>query len=434
MSIVEPYREFVQEKRAEGVEIRALHALLRERAFEGSYSSVKRFVARLEEHEPEKFLRLETAPAEEAQVDFGYAGEVHDASSGRKRKAWIFVMTLSYSRHQFVEAVFDQSVETWTALHVRAFEHFGGVPGRIVVDNLKAAIVRAVLHDPEPQRSYRELAEHYEFLISPCRPRTPRHKGKVESGVRYVKRNALAGRDFASLQAMNVHLAKWVREVAGIRQHGTVYEQPLERFERERDELKALPAERFEVRSWKKAKVHRDCHVVFDYSHYSIPHRFVGREVWLRVTAERVEAFHEHERVTSHSRAKERGEWVSNKDHYPPEKLKGLLPEPVHLRTEAERVGERTAEFIDRLLGDQPIDRLRGARSTLRLQKRFGASRLEAACDRALNYDQISVRTIKSILEKDLDLESSGGIVAFPGPLPKTSRFARPAFELMADY
>ena len=120
-------------------------------------------------------------------------------SSERVRKAWVFVMTLGYSRHQYAEIVFDQKVETWVELHVRAFESLGGVVKRVVLDNLKAGIVKAVVHDQEAQRSYRELAEHYGFLISPCRPHTPHHKGKVESGVRYVKRNALAGRKFKDI-------------------------------------------------------------------------------------------------------------------------------------------------------------------------------------------------------------------------------------------
>lgn len=192
-STVEPYRSFVEEKRADGVELVALHALLRERGFDGSYSALRRFVAQIEKQEPEKFVRVETPPGEEAQVDFGYVGMIYDELSKRERKAWVFVMTLSFSRHQYAEIVFDQRVETWIRLHITAFESFGGVVNRVVIDNLKSGIVKAVVHDPEPQRSYRDFAEHYGFLISPCRPRTPQHKGKVESGVHYVKPQCARG-------------------------------------------------------------------------------------------------------------------------------------------------------------------------------------------------------------------------------------------------
>src|SRR6266545_689209 len=130
---------------------------------------------------------------------------------------------------QRAELVFDQSVATWLRLHRVAFEFFGGVPRRVVLDNLRAAIVHAALYDPEVQRSYRECAEHYGFLIAPCRPRTPEHKGKVEQGgVHYVKRNALAGRAFRDLHDGNRHLLRWCVETAGHRVHGTTKRIPLD--------------------------------------------------------------------------------------------------------------------------------------------------------------------------------------------------------------
>jgi transposase len=193
---------------------------------------VKRFLRRVAPCARPATLRLEGAPGEEGQVDFGFAGEVLDPAVGRLRRAWVFVMVLAFSRHQYAEAAFDQNVETWLRLHRAAFDFILGVPRRIVLDNLRAAIVRAALYDPEVQRSYREFAEHYGFLIAPCRPRTPEHKGKVEQGgVHYVKRNAPAGRAFRDLGDMNRHLRGWCLETAGRRVHGTTKQVPLEVFE-----------------------------------------------------------------------------------------------------------------------------------------------------------------------------------------------------------
>jgi hypothetical protein len=303
---------------------------------------------------------------------------------------------------------------------------------RVVLDNLKAGIVQAVLHDAEAQRSYRELAEHYGFLISPCRPRTPRHKGKVESGVRYVKRNALAGRTFVDLEAANAHLERWVMDVAGHRDHGTTHEAPLARFAVEQPVLQPLPSQRYEVTVWKRAKLHPDCHVVFEGSYYSAPHRLVGQALWVRATPRRVELHHEHARVASHARAQRRGEWHTLRDHLPPEKLLGLLPQRVQLRAQAEAQGPATAELIDQLLGDRPLDRLRGAQAILRLGQRVGRSRLEAACCRALAFGEIRYHTVKTILAKGLDLEPLPAAALRPGPLPKTSVFARPASDFLA--
>jgi transposase len=428
VSSVEKYRAFVEEKRKKGVEIMALLGLLRERGYEGSYSSLRRFVCRLEPRKPKATVRVETPPGQEAQVDFGYVGKLYDSVTRRFRKAWAFVMTLSYSRHQYAEMVFDQKVETWVELHVRAFEWFGGVVHRIVIDNLKSGIVKAVLHDQEAQRSYRELAEYYGFLISPCRPRTPEHKGKVESGVHYVKRNGLAGRDFVDITAGNAHLLRWVMEVAGLRDHGTTHEQPLVRFEREREALLPLPPQRYEIAVWKQAKLHPDCHVVFDYAYYSAPYRLVGEELWVRGTPRRVEIYRDYERIATHPRAVHKGQRRTLDEHLPPEKLAGLFPEPVRLRAQAEKVGPSAQEFIDRMLGERPLDRLRSAQGVLKLGQRFGANRLEAACRRALSFDEVRYHTVKNILNRGLDVEPIKTELT-AGPLPATSVFARTASE-----
>lgn len=155
-----PYQDVICKLRQQGVEMKAIHQRLTEdHGYTGSYSALWRFVRRLEPALPAAFVRLETPPGEQAQVDFTGAGMKLDPTTGKLRKAWCFVMTLSCSRHQFACLVFDQKVETWLRCHRRAFEHFGGVPRQIVIDNLKAAIIKAVLHDPVVQRSYREFAE-----------------------------------------------------------------------------------------------------------------------------------------------------------------------------------------------------------------------------------------------------------------------------------
>lgn len=260
-SLVEPLRERVLALYERGVEGQAIWQLLvEEHGFTGSYWSVKRFLRRHAARARRATLRLEVGPGEEAQVDFGSAGQFLDPESGRMRRAWVFVMTLSFSRHQYAELVFDQTVETWRRLHRAAFEFFGGVPRRVGPDNLRAALVHAALYDPEVQRSYRECAEHYGFLIAPCRPRTPEHQGKVEQGgVHYLKRNALAGRAFRDLHDGHRHLLRWCLEVAGRRRHGTTKQIPLEVFDHvERAALGALPLTPWQPVEWKRAKLHGD--------------------------------------------------------------------------------------------------------------------------------------------------------------------------------
>ena len=210
VSSVEPYRRNVIQLRQEGVEIAAIHQRLKERGYRGSYASVHRFVRNLEPATPEVTVRVETRPGEEGQVDFGYAGRLIDPETGELRKTWVFVMTLSWSRHQYVEFVFDQKLETWLRLHRNAFDFFSGVPARVRIDNLKAGISKVCWDTPEAQSSYRECAEHYGFLITPCYPRTPQHKGKVEQGgVHYVKRNFLGGREPTAITQANRDVLRW---------------------------------------------------------------------------------------------------------------------------------------------------------------------------------------------------------------------------------
>ena len=248
-STLAPYQEVIEQLLDQGVEMTAIWQRLQENyGYGGSYSSVRRFAHRLRPVEPEAFVRVHTAPGEELQVDFATIGPLFDPLSGRPRPAYVFVATLSYSRHQYAELVFDQKVPTWLALHRHAIENFGGVPKRVVPDNLKAAVRKALVHDPVLGEAYRRLALHYGFLISPTVRRTPRHKGKVESGVHYVQRNFLAGQEFVDINAANQRLWAWVREVAGTRTHGTTRQAPLQLFhDYEQAALQPLPATPFSL-------------------------------------------------------------------------------------------------------------------------------------------------------------------------------------------
>jgi transposase len=433
-SSAEPHRETILALRKAGEEIQAILQILRDRhGYRGSYSSVWRFIKRLEPGVPGACARVETAPGEEAQVDFGCVGKKLDTRTGKERRAWSFVMTLGFSRHQYAELVFDQKSETWLGLHVRAFEWFGGVPARVKIDNLKAGILKACWHDPRVQRSYREMAEHYGFLIAACKPGKPEHKGKVESGVRYVKRNALAGRGPEPIADANAHLRRWIMDVAGVREHGTTHEAPLLRFnEVEKAALKPLPATRYELTVWKEAKLHADCHVVFEKSFYSAPHRLIGQQLLLRATPERVEIYHEHERVASHSRAQRPGTRVSTFLHYPPTLLEGVMATPVRLRAKAAEAGPSTSELVGLMLDDKPVDRLRQAQGVVGFIERYGAGRLEAACRRALVFGEASYRAVSTILREGLENMPLAPEAVSAGRVPSTATFARPVADIAA--
>lgn len=429
-SSVARYREVVVRLHREGVESAAIWERLKERGFDGSYSAVWRYIQKLDPSLPDVTVRVETEPGAEVQVDFGYAGKLLDPERGKLRKSWAFVMTLSWSRHQYVEFVFDQKVATWLRCHVNAFTYLGGVPKRVVIDNLKAGITRACWEDPQVQHAYGECAEHYGFLIAPCRPATPQHKGKVEQGgVHYVKRNFLGGREPTTLAQANRDVLVWCETTAGLRKHGTTKEKPLHRYlDTERSRLQPLPEAPYDLAVWKMVKLHRDCHVVFDNAYYSAPHRLVGQQLRVRGGMQSVRIFTmDYQLIASHERACEPGQRLTHPAHLPPELLDGLCMDRDTCRTAAQDIGPATTEVITQLLDDGVVDRLPTVRRLLRLRDRFSDQRLEAACGRALRYDDASYPTVKRILEKNQDGERTD-----PEPIrAAASIFVRNAADLV---
>ena len=405
ISTVLPYKEVVVLLLEQGVEMTTIFDRLRQdHGYTGSYSSIRRFVRHLRPPGVEGFVRVHTTPGEEAQVDFGSVGMLLDPVSQRLRQAYVFVMTLCFSRHQYAELVFDQKIATWIGLHRRAFESFGGVPHREVLDNLKAAVLEASLHDPVLGEAYRRFAQHYCFIVSPNRPGTPQHKGKVENGVHFVKRSFTAGQTFTDIREANRKLALWVQERAGTRQHGTTHQPPLALFlAQEKDKLLPLPAEPFELTETRVVKLHPDCHVTIDGSYYSAPYTYVGQELDAYIFERVVQLFRGIELLTTHPRATYKGQWETKDEHYPPGKAAYLEKTPLYCRKQAANIGPATSEVVDMLLNERPLDKLRSVQAILRLTDSVGQGRLEAACYRALFYGDIRYRRIKDILNAALD-------------------------------
>ena len=429
-STLEPYQSVVEKYVEQGLEKSVILQRLRENyGYQGSYSSVRRFVARLNPPEKEAFVRVHSQPGEEMQVDFGNLGSIFDPKSGKLRNGYVFVATLGYSRHQYAEIVFDQKINTWIGLHQRAFAFFTGVPQRVVVDNLKAAVVKALILDPILGEAYRKLAQHYHFIISPNRPRTPRHKGKVENGVNYVKSNFFAGQEFVDIESANRRLKVWIVETAGVREHGTTHQAPLKLFrEVEQDSLQTLPAESFSLHEIRMARVHSDCHIVVEGSFYSVPYTRVGSQVEVHVHDRVVEIYANHELLRTHLRAIRKGQWQTELADYPPYKAQYLLKTPAYCRQMASRIGLHTHQVVDQLLADRPLDRLRSVQAILRLAESVGESRLEAACARAVHFGDLRYRRIKDILNAALDREPLPDLVA-AAPRQREFVFSRKPLE-----
>jgi hypothetical protein len=350
--------------------------------------------------------RNDPLPGEEAQIDFGYLGMWQDSKTGKKYRLWAFVMILSFSRHMFVRVVNRMDQREWLACHILAFDFFGGVPHIIIPDNLKTGIIKADLYDPKFNQGYEELAHHYGVIIDPARSGKPKDKPRVERMIPYVRDSFWSGRDFVSQEEINRQAIQWCLRVAGVRDHGTTHKQPLTLFRlAEEKALKPLPVAPFDIVTWHQAKVALDCHIQVITTLYSVPYQYVGKRVDVKLGSKVVEIYLDSKLIKTHPRGS-RGQRVTDWNDYPPEKVAFFQRTPAWCRQQAGVIGPSTKETVDTLLGEHALHYLRQCQGILRLKEKYSPERLERACARANAFGDPRYRTVKTILERDLDKQA----------------------------
>lgn len=442
VSSIEGYRGVIEPLALAGIGPQAIFDRLRQEhaEFGGSLSAVKRLCRSLRRERgvraEDVVIAVETAPGHTAQVDFGYVGKLYDSDEGRLRKAYVFVMVLGHSRHQFARICFDQKVETWLTLHAEAFEHFGGVVETVVPDNLKAAVIRSAFVASDPttlNRSYREFARHYGFKIAPTPPYSPEKKGKVEAGVKYVKNNFFAARpDERDAQVLQRELDRWVMEVAGTRIHGTTQQRPLDVFEGiERAVLSGLPSRRPDLVVWHEAQVHRDCHVQFRKSMYSVPWRFVGKRVWVRADRACIQLFFEDTRIATHERVSA-GMRRTDESHLPEHRSDYRHRARDYWEERADALGPEVGAYVREVFdSDDVLDQIRAVQAIVKHLAKFPPDRAKNACLRASFYGAHRYGALKNILRKGLDLQPLPNTPAVPDAALPAPRFARNLRDLL---
>jgi len=372
-----------------------IHEEIARDGFRGSYSTVKKYIQEIKRKD-NIFVRIHTEPGEEAQVDFGYLGITKD-DAGKNRKTWVFNMRLSYSRLDYYQKVYDQKVETFTSCHIHAFEFFGGVPKYVRIDNLKSAILKASFYEPLYQQVYKDFAAYYSFGPLPCRIARPNDKGKVESGIKFVKNNFFKGRTFASGVDLERQLKEWNRN-ANERIHGTTRKVPMEVFTgKEKSCLGSLPPVRFAVSKISTRKVYHDCHIYVDYNYYSVPYEYVGKKVDVEITESLVKVFYGGSRIALHKRITDKGAFSTIESHYPAFKIFNIEENQKIFKQKMKEVGSYCEKFFDSAVSQKPKSSSAIARGVLSLKKFYPDSVIEASCKRALFYGAIEYRVIKSI-------------------------------------
>jgi Integrase core domain len=385
-----------------------------------SYSSFRRYVrAQFDEVRPEEVViwRPPVGAGEEAQVDYGYLGTWADPASGHQRRVWAFSMVLSYSRHLFMRPVLRMDQASWADCHVAAFAFFSGCPARVVLDNLRAGVIKPDLYDPKLNRSYAELGAYYNVLLDPARAFHPKDKPRVESLQKYIKTSFFAGREFSSFAEMLAAAARWCAEVAGRRAPRALEGRtPLEVFAAEEaSALLPVPAMPFELATWSRPKVGPDAHAQVGRTLYSVPWRLIGKRLDARATSELVRFYLDGELVKTHP-AQARGRRTDWAD-LPDQRVSFFMRTPAWCRSQAAMVGPATQALVDELLSVNALFRLRQAQGVLRLGQAKGDTRLEAACRRALESGDPSYKTVKGVLVAGTEGEASAPVL--PGaPAP----------------
>jgi transposase len=401
-SLCEPFRALILEQLAAGLTAQRIYQdLVRDHGFAGKYHSVRRFVRRLGQSQPLPFRRMECAAGEEAQVDFGSGARILLAD-GKRRRTHVFRIVLSHSRRGYSEAVYRQTADEFIRCLENAFQHFGGVPKVLVPDNLKAAVEQADWFDPDLNPKRRSFAEHYGLAIVPTRPRLARHKGKIESGVGYVKSNALRGLTFSSLEEENRHLLHWETTVADVRIHGTIRKQVAKVFtEMERPALLPLPATRFPFFHEGRRSVHRDGHVEVAHAYYSVPPEYLGWRVWVRWDGHLVRIFNARlEQIACHAQ-REPGQFSTQRAHLAAEKISGVERGAAWLLGQTRRIGPQAARWSEALIQVRGVEGVRVLQGLLHLASRHPREALEKACEIAFSYGSYRLRTLRTLLARD---------------------------------
>lgn len=413
-----------------GLRLAKVHHLLARRGIEVPYSTLHRFAVRHCGFADRRRITVRVVscdPGEVGEVDFGELGLVWDPEDERRRKLHGLIVTLPYSCHQYVHTTHQQKLQDVIAGLEDSFAFFGGVPHRLIVDNLRAAICRADRYEPEFQRVFAEYARHRGFVIDAAVVRHPTGKPHVERQVQYVRENFFRGEDWRHRDHVQEHAIRWCTKIAGMRVHGTTRQRPLIVFEEsERHMLLPFSGPRFVVPQFGECIVHRDHHIQFLCSFYSVPTQYIGKKVTAMCDGKLVRIYLHGEPIKLHPMVP-KGRRSTDPTDYPQDKAAYAMRDVDSLIQQAHKLGPHAGQFVRNLLGgDLPWAKLRQAQQILSLGRKYGAVRTDHACRTALAFEIDSSVRVKRILEQGVENAplppaNSGQVIQLP------LRFARDA-------
>lgn len=384
--------------------LRIWEILKAEYSMDRTYDSLCKYIQSNFPKHNQSYVVQETDPAETAEVDFGYLGLIKDSSSNSFKKAYVFVLTLCFSRCSFYCITYDQSIKSFINAHIKAFSYFGGVPKRIKIDNLKSAVLKNRRYDLEFNKDFLEFSHHYNFVITPCTPYQPQQKGKVESAVGYTKKNFMAGRLFTNTYDLETQLRKWMKSYANCRIHGTTKQIPCNQFiKEEKSLLQPIPDSEFSFYESRKRKAAVNCHICLDNNYYSVPYQYVGKEVEVRSDKNLVRIYADNEEIALHAQSNSQGKYITNHFHYPPNKCYSSTTYQQKYEKQMSLIGPYSRQFFHLVIKKDPSGWGRTIRKTLGLANNLvNNNKMEAAVKRAIYFNALSFNTLKNIIDHDI--------------------------------
>lgn len=385
-----------------------IHEILQEEyGVKRSYDSLCKYIQQYFPKQPKVYGVQVTKPGEVAEIDFGYLGRLPNLA-GELVKTWGLAVILGYSRKGYWAITYDQKLDSLARELTKAFEFFDGVPKKLKVDNLKAAILKNLHYDLEYNQDFLEFAQHYNTVIVPCTPYQPQQKGKVEAAIKYLQVNFVNGREFKNSQDLRTQLREWVKKV-NHRVHGTTKKIPEEVFkEQEQEKLQTLPNEEFAFFNRATRKVSSNCHLHFCNNYYSAPALLVGKEVTIRWSEHLLRIVYQGEQVALHKLARGKGEYVTQRSHLPDYKSYSETEYQAKYEMKMANIGESARQYFQQVIKDKQSYWGRTVRGILGLAAEYGREAVEASLCRALYFNVTNLSTIRNILTKRLyeqDLE-----------------------------
>jgi transposase len=405
-SACDPHRELIELGLARGRNAKAIwQDLVDSQGFSAGYQSVQRFVGKLRRTAaPEARAVIETAPGEEAQVDYGSGPMVRDPQSGKYRRTRLFVLTLGCSRKCVRLLVFRSSARVWAELHEKAFRRLGGTTRVVVLDNLREGVLAPDIYDPALNPLYRDLLQHYGAVALPCRVRDPDRKGKVESSVGHAKKTPLKGLRFESLEEAQAYLDRWEERWADTRIHGTTKRQVAAMFAEERPTLLALPLEPFRYYQHGERTVHLDGCVEVEAAYYSAPPGWIGRRVHVQWNDSQVRLIDPRggQLLREHLRQQRGSHRIHDEDRRTQKPLS-----TDRLLHRAETTGPHIGVLCQAMYRNQGQVAVRRILRVLALVKKYGVASTEDACAVALETGACEYRFVRRYLEHNPQLPLS---------------------------